>query len=237
MKLRSSIWATILLLGIYFFSGGSADSVASGGLADLTPSRTKTDSIKGKVIVVDPGHGGYNAGAVGASGKTWEKTNVLFIAKDLKTMLEAAGATVIMTRETDISPESKTRNQLETRVHIANQANADLFVSIHNDANRDRNIVGTTTYYYGSAKGRQLAESVQNSLVAALGSHDHGVKSSPYYVLRNTRMPAILVEVGFISNYWEEKRLADPAYRYKASQGIFEGTKRYFSNSSFETAR
>ncbi|NLY55076.1 MAG: N-acetylmuramoyl-L-alanine amidase [Firmicutes bacterium] len=237
MKLRSSIWATILLLGIYFFSGGTGDTLAGGGLADLTPTRTKTDGLKGKVIVIDPGHGGYNAGAVGASGKTWEKTNVLFIAKDLKTMLEAAGATVVMTRETDISPESKTRNQLETRVDIANQAKADLFVSIHNDANKDRTIVGTTTYYYGSAQSRRLAESVQKSLVAALGSRDHGVKSSPYYVLRHTKMPAILVEVGFISNFWEEKRLADPAYRYRASQGIFEGIKQYFSSSSFETPR
>lgn len=232
MLLRSSTWATILFLLVYFFSGGSSGA-APPSRPDPAVSENPAAALQGKTIVVDPGHGGSNGGAVGASGKTLEKTNVLFVALDLKKMLEQAGAKVIMTRDRDISPEFDGLDQLESRVAISNQSGADIFVSIHNDANLDRNIVGTTTYYSGSVESRRLAESIQNQLVKALGSHNHGVKSSPFYVLRNTRIPAVLVEVGFISNYWEEKRLADPAYRYKASQGIYNGLVNYFSTPGF----
>ncbi|MBO8126606.1 MAG: N-acetylmuramoyl-L-alanine amidase [Firmicutes bacterium] len=236
MQLKSSIWATILFLIIYFFTGaasGTPDNLADPGSPSFRPGQastaSKSNSLEGKVIVIDPGHGGYNTGAVGASGRTFEKTNVLFIAKDLKNMLEKAGAKVIMTRDSDISPEFGGMDQLESRVAIANSADADIFVSIHNDSNQDRTIVGTTTYYYGSGESRRLAESIQYHLVKQLGSRNHGTKIAPFHVLKSTRMPAILVEVGFISNYWEEKQLADPAYRYKASLGIFNGIKDYFT--------
>lgn len=234
MLLRSSTWATILFLLIYFFTGSppgeTRDNITTPGSTIERPAPLNPEeALKGKVIVVDAGHGGYNGGAIGASGKTLEKTNVLFMAKDLQRMLENAGAKVVMTRSSDISPEINGLDQLESRVAIANSAGADIFVSIHNDANKDREIVGTTTYYYGSTASSRLADAVQTSLVKKLGSRNHGIKSAPFHVLRNTKMPAILVEVGFISNYWEEKKLADPAYRYQASQGVYEGLVKYFS--------
>lgn len=189
-------------------------------------------SLVGKTIVVDPGHasiqpGGWSdPGAVGPT-KLYEKDVVLDIALKVAEKLKAKGAKVILTRTGD------TTLTLAGRAEVANSNNADLFVSIHTNANPNRAIGGTATYYYSGIDGqgevrKKLALAVQKELVNALGRRDIGILEERFAVLRYTKVPSILVETAFISNYEEEKLLADPEFRTKAADGIANGIERYF---------
>lgn len=180
--------------------------------------------LAGRTIVVDAGHGGDNPGAHGPSGTT-EADNVLATARYLQAELERAGARVIMTRTGAESPLNGSAEQLEARTIIANRSRADIFISIHNDSNPDRSKSGPTTYYYGSER---LARAVQAELVTSLGSVDNGVVRRSFYVLKHTRMPAVLVEAGFITNPYDDLRLSNPVYQRRIAQGIARGLARYF---------
>lgn len=232
ITLYSNIVTTLLML-IFFFVSGLSGQPSAVNLPDRTPPTYKSERIlQGRVIVVDPGHGGADPGTIGL-GYSTEAENVLAIAWDLKGMLEDAGATVIMTRETNVNPAQGTRyanqtnGQLAARTAIANNSNAEIFVSIHNDWNGNSNISGTTSYYYHSHDWL-LADSVQKSLVGYLGSRNVGVKRGNFYVLRNTSMPSVLVEVGFLSNQREAQLLAQSWYRTSAAEGIFYGIVDYY---------
>ncbi|OUM98346.1 MAG: hypothetical protein BAA04_05845 [Firmicutes bacterium ZCTH02-B6] len=174
--------------------------------------------------MLDPGHGGRDPGALGVSGRTWEKYNALFVALDAKALLEQAGATVVLTRTSDTYPT------LAERVQLAHSHGADLYISIHNDWNQDANIRGVTTYYWHE-RSRRLAEVLQAELTVRLGTRSVGVLRQPFYVIRNTQMPAVLLELGFLSNREEEARLADPAYRWRAAEAIYAGVLRYVTEA------
>lgn len=189
--------------------------------------------LAGKTIVVDPGHGGPDTGAVGPSG-TYEKNNTLPVALELADRLRASGAEVVLTRSTDSSPAGSNYselNDLKARVQIANQIQADLFVSIHNDAFSNPTAGGTTTYYSvdspAAGPSQTLASDIQKEVVKQLGLTDRGVKSANFYVVKNTQMPAVLVELGFISNPTEEKLLSSPDFQKKAAEGIYQGILAY----------
>ena len=191
-------------------------------------------SINDKLIVIDPGHasiqpGGWSdPGAVGPNN-VYEKDVVLDIAYKVKEKLEAKGANVLLTRTGDTSLT------LAGRAEVANNNNADAFVSIHTNANVSRSINGTSTYYYGGVPGqsearKKLASAVQKELVNAIQRRDIGVLTANFAVLRFTQVPSILVETAFISNYEEEKLLADAGFRAKIAEGIANGIERYFLN-------
>ena len=205
--------------------GGHAPGPVEVGTGNL---RWDPESLQGRVIIVDPGHGGSNPGTRGV-GPQPEKDIVLAVAWDLKGMLEYAGAKVIMTRDGDYSPGGKNANQLQARVKIANSSPADVYVSIHNDWNNDSRITGTTSYFY-SGEGYYLAEALQKGIVEELDSRSLGVRWGNYYVLRNTKMPAALVELGFLSNKKEANLLGTRSYQTKAARGIYNGLVYYFSN-------
>ena len=173
-------------------------AAASGSTSALRP-------LEGKTIVIDAGHGGWDPGAIGVSGRTRESYNTLFVAQDLAQLLERAGAKVVMTRATD------TFVSLDSRVAIANNAGADAFISIHNDSNPNPNIRGVTTYYY-TAQSRRLADTIQAALVSRLGARNVGVLQRSFAVVRGPWMPAVLVELGFLTNWTDEQLLADPTY-------------------------
>lgn len=191
-------------------------------------------SLREKVIVIDPGHGSIqpggwsDPGAVGPS-KLYERDVVLDIAVKTAKILRGDGATVILTRTGDTSLS------LVGRADVANQNNADVFVSIHANSNTSSTPSGTSTYYYGSVNGQELARkklaaAVQQELVNSLGRRNIGIIQGNYAVLRNTLMPSILVETAFISNYEEEQLLSDESFRLKAAQGIARGIENYLLN-------
>jgi len=196
-----------------------------------------SDKRKIKVVVIDPGHGGKDAGAVRRhkkglifSYKIKEKDINLDIAKRVKKYLRGTDTRVILTRERDefIS--------LKNRVKLAKKYNADIFVSVHANAAWDKRMSGIETYYPRRARNksvslrkesRKLAESIHMSLIRHMRSKDRGIKNAMFYVLRNAYMPAILVEVGFISNHYDAKLLRKSSYRKKVAQVIAQGILEY----------
>jgi len=181
--------------------------------------------LLGKVIVVDPGHGGSSPGAIGPTGLQ-EKHVVMDVSSRLAAKLSDAGATVILTRKGDWAVS------LEGRVNIANNAHADLFVSVHANAHLNRSIGGTETFYYRGKKtstaSYQAAALIQNELVKALGLRNIGVKHGNFHVIRETNMPGVLVELAFLSHPAEEAMMKTAEFRESSAQAIFAGILNYF---------
>jgi N-acetylmuramoyl-L-alanine amidase len=177
------------------------------------------------VVIIDPGHGGSDPGAIGI-GNIHEADVVLEIAQQVASILEQQGVQSIMTRTSDVDVE------LEPRVALAEQANASLFVSIHANAiDMSRpEINGTSTYYFSS--GESLAQVVQNSIVQAVGMPDRGTHSARFYVLRKTSMPAILVETAFVTGADDAKKLADTNWRSQMATAIANGVLQYLQGRS-----
>ncbi len=205
------------------FSGKPASTVPNV----VTPT---SGNLTGKTIVVDPGHGGSNPGAM--ANNTRESDNNLAVSLKLRDKLVQAGAKVIMTRDRDrtVAPEgSSLGEELAARINLAENNQADIFVSIHSNDNPDTNIAGAMTFY-PSGKSATLASTIQNSLVQATNATNKGTSAATFYVLRNAAMPSTLVEMGFVSNKNEAAQLNSDAYRGKISQGIFNGIVKYFNN-------
>lgn len=205
-----------------------------------TPSGTTTEpaftpGLKGKIIALDAGHGGSDTGAIGPTGVT-EKGVTLRVAKALQKLLQAEGATVLMTRTTDTEVSPKKANasdveELQARCDVGNDGNADIFVSMHMDSFTNSTPSGTTGYYYtkGSKASQRLAQYVSEGVVTALGTGNRGTKSCNFYVVKHTDMPATLVEMAFISNDKEEKLMNSEAGINRAAEGILNGLRRFFS--------
>lgn len=219
-----------------------------------------------RAIVLDPGHGGHDSGAVGATG-LMEKDLVLDVTRRVKRMVEAElGVRVLLTRDSD------TFVPLRDRASFANRERADLFVSIHANAHRQSWTEGVETFFLSgeasdgearqfaalensavqlektAARGdvdpvkailwdlaqsefqvesSRLAEIVQETMSRSLRIPNRGVKQAGFYVLGGAAMPAILIEIGFITNPREARKLHDPRYREEIAQAIFHGLAEY----------
>lgn len=180
----------------------------------------KKGTLRGTTIVIDPGHGGNDHGTTGKRG-TEEKDITLQTAELLKSKLRAAGANVILTRESDIYVD------LRKRVAVGHQYNADAFISIHYDATIDSSVSGVTTYYMNSYQ-KKLAEYVHAGITKKVSLRDRGVQQGNYLVLRENRQNAILLELGYLSNPNEERTIVSDYYREQATLGIYEGLLKYF---------
>ena len=172
------------------------------------------------VVMIDPGHGGRDPGAVGIGGLQ-EKNVILPISRRVAALLEQNGVQAVMTRSDDrfIS--------LRGRTDMASRARANLFVSIHANAiSLSRpDVNGVETYYYSS--GQRLAQTIHRSMLQSTGMRDRGVKRARFYVLRNTSMPAVLVEVGFVTGREDAPRLSDPRFRDQMAEAIARGILQY----------
>lgn len=172
------------------------------------------------VVVIDPGHGGSDPGAIGISG-IQEKTINLAIAQRVQQRLQQAGITAIMTRSDD-------RNlDLDPRVVYASQVEADLFVSIHANAiSMSRpEVNGLETYYYAS--GQRLAQAIHSSVLQQTNLRDRGVRQARFYVLRYSAMPAVLVETGFVTGAEDAARFRNGAERDRIGDAIAQGILNY----------
>lgn len=184
-----------------------------------------TDQLKGKVVMVDPGHGGQDTGAVDTVGGYREKDFTLAIAKKLRDDLARAGATVYMTREDDILPSVAARPKMAIAV------GADYFISIHCDESGERDShSGTTVYYHGQNQTcRRLALNIVNRVAAVSGLSQNGVKSDTirfhtgFGVLRGSPMPAVLVECGYMNNSADVAKLRTDDVQEHIAEGIVRG--------------
>ncbi len=173
-----------------------------------------------RVVVIDPGHGGRDPGAVGIGG-IQEKDIVLDISFQVARLLEQQGVQAVMSRTDDSEID------LEPRVSLAQRLNATLFVSIHANAiNMSRpDVSGIETYYYDN--GLDLARVIHNSILEGTGAADRRVRQARFYVLRKTSMPSVLLEVGFVTGAEDAAKLSDPAYRSQMAASIARGILLY----------
>lgn len=190
-------------------------------------------NVKNKIITIDPGHGGSDSGAIGPNGYT-EKEGAVAISQKVASILNQSGAKVVMTRDSDVDvygPNASARNELQARVDVGNNANSDIFVSIHCNAFVNPAANGTQTFYYGSSyQGQRLAQSIQEKMIEANGLRDRGISTCNFYVVKHSYMPAVLIETAFITNYDEEALLSDDEWQTTMAKAIAEGINEYFSN-------
>lgn len=191
------------------------------------------ENLSGHRIVLDPGHGGSDSGARGHNG-LMEKTATLAISQKVAAILRSSGAVVTMTRDSDVDvygPMASDHDELQARVDVGNaSAGNEIFVSIHCDAFTSPAAHGTSTFYYQSSyRGKLLAEAIHQAIVEETGLASRGAKTARFYVIKNSAMPATLIETAFISNYQEEAMLGDPDFQYKIAVAICRGISRYFN--------
>lgn len=171
-------------------------------------------SFRFSTVVIDAGHGGKDGGSV--KNHLIEKKLCLDVAKRVETGLKARGVKTVMTRRTDTFVE------LDQRARIANRVPSSVFVSIHFNSSR-RTAVSGTEVYYRSVRGKSVAAAISRSFKARVAGSSRGILSGNFKVLRETRMPAVLVECGYISNKREALRCADPGHRQKLADAIVRG--------------
>ena len=178
-------------------------------------------------IFIDPGHGGPDPGAVG-NGVTEQAVN-LNVSKELARLPQEAGYEVMLYRTTANENVLANKNaDLRNRANMANAWGADYFVSIHTNSSVNPAANGAEVYVYRlGTPAAELAQSVLDAIVRDLGSKDNGVRQANFAVLRRTSMPAILVELGYLSNPTEALNLNSPAWQKAVAKAIFDGIYAY----------
>ena len=191
--------------------------------------------VSGKVIILDPGHGGWDPGKAGIYGKD-EKDINLMIAEKLRDYLEEGGAEVYMTRLDD-SALGKTKSEdMKNRISSAKKGEADIFISLHQNSFPLAAAKGAQVFYYGkSEEGKALAESIQSRLVSFADESNKRLakENESYYILKKTDIASVIIECGFLSNQDEEKRLNTEQYRDKIAWAIYMGIWDYFNDENF----
>ena len=196
--------------------------------SDVVPVASAENNAPGFCVVVDAGHGGSDGGTV--SGKAVEKDINLSVALKLKAILENDNIEVILTRSSDENMS------LAERTSVANASNADFFISLHcNYYEKGAQIAGLECYYNNSnaTESKGYAESIINAVSLSEDIETRYAKTEGYYVLRNTQMPAVLVEMGFLSNYSESQKLLDDDYQESLAQRIAEGISNEMKEGDF----
>ncbi len=191
---------------------------------DLLKEKAKSDTegLKGKTIVIDPGHGGNDSGAISASDAL-EKDITYKTAEILAQELTTLGANVILTRD------QETFVSLSSRATVSNTMSADAFISLHyNSIPNIPNATGINTYYYHE-QYEPLARYIQQEVIKETVDRDRGVGFGDFQVIRQNLMPGVLIELGFISNPEIDQLLATNAYQKKMVSGIVNGIQRYFA--------
>ncbi|MDA9470751.1 N-acetylmuramoyl-L-alanine amidase [Enterococcus sp. 5H] len=190
------------------------------------PAQTMPKSLAEATIVLNPGHGGDDTGAISNSGWIYEKDVTLETAEIIKAALEEQGSTVILTRDGDITED------LAEVVEISNENEADIFISLHYDSSENMNeATGTTTYYYYETYG-DLADTVNEALATNLPLENRGVTYGNYQVLRENTQPALLLELGYMNSDYDLAIFNTEEYQTTVANAIIEGLTTYFQSAN-----
>ncbi len=171
-----------------------------------------------RTVIIDPGHGGHDSG--GQWGKVYEKHLALDTSIRLESHLKKMGYNTILTRRSDYFVS------LPSRMQAANKYRNAIFISIHYNYTWKQQVSGIETFYHNQAS-HQLAKDVHKGVMSRTKVVDRGVKYARYYVIRNTPMPAVLVEGGFVSNSNERSRMKTAWFRDAIARGIADGVQRF----------
>ncbi|QJC53477.1 N-acetylmuramoyl-L-alanine amidase [Paenibacillus albicereus] len=205
------------------YIGGSVAVSSGSGLGPTAGS--SRGSLQGKLIAIDPGHGGNDPGMIGTTHGTEEKDLTLSTSQLLAEELRSLGARVVLTRVKDGEKPA-----LAERVRTAAAAAADAFVSVHYNSAKNQ-ASGTLVFYYSKSKDAPLAHAVEERL-QGLSLRSNGIAFGDYHVLRENRLPAVLLELGFLSNATDEKETRTASYQKAAARAIAEGLQDYFARKS-----
>ncbi|EEL71391.1 N-acetylmuramoyl-L-alanine amidase [Bacillus mycoides] len=204
------------------------------------------DALAGKVIIIDPGHGGKDSGK--PTQGLYESDIVLDTSKRLQKLLDKnTPFHVLLTRETDIRLGENQPEDLKNRVEFAKEHNGDIFVSIHANGSNNHDGYGTETFYYKRSEtkelterekdSRMLAEKIQKRVVKALDTRDRGAKPEDFYVLRENEMPAALTELAFLDNSADYEKLASESGRQIAAEAVYAGILDYYEWKGFNVSK
>lgn len=189
--------------------------------------------VSQRIIWIDAGHGAFDPGKV--AGKIEEKDINLAIALKLQNYLEMGGATVLMTRMDDEALSSTKQGDMYQRQVMANASEANIFVSIHQNSFPQASVHGAQVFYFNTSdNSRKLAEHIQRQLKEFVGTNPR-LQAKPnknYYVLRQTVMPAVIVECGFLTNQNDRYRLTQENYQERIAWGIYLGIVQYFNEAA-----
>ncbi|MGC8611206.1 MAG: hypothetical protein C0176_00525 [Mesoaciditoga sp.] len=195
-------------------------------MADVTPNATFMNVLKGKIIVLDPGHGGEDTGAIGPTGLL-EKTINLQVALDLASILKVQGASVYLTRATDVYVS------LQSRIALANNLHADLFLCMHhNSIEGAPDIDRPQAFYWSTTDTSELAAKIILEAFENFTGVSGDLIQEEYYVLRYAQVPAVLIEPFFMSNPAREKWLENPVNIWKEALVYDNGILKYFKTIS-----
>jgi N-acetylmuramoyl-L-alanine amidase len=209
---------------------GLAGWIAAAYIGFRTDGEPAGDALRGRVIVVDPGHGGNDSGTIGTTYGTYEKTLNLSTALLLKRELELRGAVVVMTRAADEEKPS-----LQERVEIAARSGGDAFVSIHYNS-AETKASGILTFYYSAGKDKPLAAAIEHRLAeGGLGLASNGISFGNFHVVRENSLPAVLLELGFLTNERDEGLARTESYQLAAARAIAQGLEDYFASQEERT--
>lgn len=171
-----------------------------------------------RTVIIDPGHGGHDKG--GQWGRVYEKHLALDTSVRLESHLKKMGFNTVMTRRSDYFVS------LPGRMAIANKYRSAIFVSVHYNYTWKQHVSGIETFYY-SSESRKLAQDVHRGMLSRVKVTDRGVKHARYYVIRNCKIPSILVEGGFVSNSSERSRMKTAWFRDAVARGVADGIQRF----------
>lgn len=183
-----------------------------------------TANLRGKVIVLDAGHGGTDPGA--QRGITNEKDITLSVVKYLSEFLKAQGIKVHLTRIDD------TFISLQDRVDITNRTNPDAFVSVHVNAMESSNEISGLETYFQTEQSKELASDIHKNLLDTLNVPDRNIRKAKFYVINRTEVPSVLAEIGFISNQDEREKLTNSDYQKQVAEGLAKGIILYLGSDS-----
>ncbi len=241
-KLKNKLSAVAVLAACFVVIAVSAD------YSNLNARNVSGNNVsEKKVIILDAGHGGMDSGAVGINGEL-EKNINLAIVKNLRDMLTLSGFEVILTRDSDISIHDSgvtgIRNQkvsdMENRLDIVKKYKDCIFLSVHQNKFTESEYFGAQVFYNeNNPDNRLLAQIMQDNFKVIQEGNDREIKLSgdELYLFKDTVVPAVLIECGFLSNPDDAKNLSDPLYQKKVSFMIYNGIIRYLQtvNSSVST--
>ena len=186
--------------------------------------------VTNRTIIIDPGHGGGDPGAIGDRGSL-EKDINLNIALKLQQFIEQNGGITLMTRVEDEMLGGNKRDDMKIRKKLREENSGDIFVSIHLNSFPEEGCKGAQTFYAGNEESKELAEKIQKNMVKFLDENNPRIakKLTDVYLLKNVNIPSVIVECGFLSNSLEEKLLMDKEYQSKVAFSIYSGLMEYFN--------
>ena len=230
LKKIGTIGALAMLAGLIFLCRAGAGLLREG-FADARETSGEAAGGENYLIIIDPGHGGLDAGKVGVNGKEEKEIN-LNISLKIQKLLKEQGVEVEMTRTEDERLGETQVEDLKARVSLMNEKNPDLVISIHQNSYHEESVSGAQVFYYtDSAQSERAAEFIQEALKEADPENTKKTKeNSTYYILKRTEVPAVIVECGFLSNRREAEKLAGEEYQQELAAAVVKGTLRYLED-------